>query len=824
MLDPITALGVAGNVMQVIDFSYKLVSEGNKIYHSTNGALEENRAAEELASDLARLTSGLSESQRKWIKARGDTQLDPDETRLRNICDRCTEIAVELNVQLQKLKVQDGSNHRRLKSYKQAIVSVWRNDSVEQIATRLDKYRQELNTHILFGLRKSADEHDVKHSEQFAALTQQQKDLTVAVLDGDKKVESRLSDQAEVLARIQDNTSQILSTIEIEQRRRSPSPLPPYDAVAGAGAPVVTPLHDAAEAGDLLTVRRLLRSPTVDVNARDDYGSTPLHIASIGDVAKRLLADKRTEQNIEDYDGRSALHCAVLKRRLDVMKALLEAGIDKNLEDDRGRTAAFYARDCPTAVWLLRYGHETDVRSQDHLDNTGLIHMAWLGDIEGTKFFLSHHAHVNARNKGLETALTEAARHGDGEIVEMLINSGANLEIAAGNEWTPLQQAIRDGRPQVVQILLKYGANKEAKLKNNNTPLAEACWREEFVTARVLIEAGSNIEVVVDQTKKTPLLVAATEAQPSLVRLLLKRGAKKEVIDKEGCTAVFLAARAGHLEELKALLDSGANANMKRHDGFSPISVAAKYNRYDSVKVLLDFGADPNAPGSSGAGYSALLEASHHGHVEVVRLLLDNGGKWDVGSKSGYGAVSVAAHQGRDAVIRFLAERGANLEQPGFGHKDPELSATPLMRAAMHNYPDTITVLLELGADIDARDAKGRTALYHAALNKREECVAMLVQRGANVDIPNDKDETALMRAASTNSERMVRTLFEANASLRLKDWRGLTAWTFAVHSANDKGLQHLLNPAHDENETLHRLQAERHPSEIAAYLNQVYH
>ena len=130
MLDPLTALGVAGNILQFIDFTIKLVGEGNHIYHATNGALEQNTDAESLANDLAKLTQSFSRSQREWLKARGQTQLDADEVRLRNISERCAEIAGELNIQLQKLKVQDGSKYRRLKSYKQALLSVWRTFAV----------------------------------------------------------------------------------------------------------------------------------------------------------------------------------------------------------------------------------------------------------------------------------------------------------------------------------------------------------------------------------------------------------------------------------------------------------------------------------------------------------------------------------------------------------------------------------------------------------------------------------------------------------------------------------------------------------------------
>ena len=820
MLDPLTALGVAGNVLQIIDFGIRLVSEGNEIHRSANGTLEENRAAEELAKDLESLTRDLSKSQENWIKAHGATQLDPEEIRLRNICDKCTEIAVDLNIHLQKLKVPEGAKHRKLKSYKQALVSVWRQDKVEDIARRLAKYQDAINTHVLLGLRKSAHEADVKNSTQFSALDQQTKELTLAVLEGGKKLNSTLSDQTDVLVKIHDQTSQILNTIGTD-RKRSPSPLPAYEAVVEARGFVTTPLHEAAQAGDSLKARQLLRSWGVDVNARDEYGCTPLHVSSSGDVAKTLLRDRRIDKNLDDNEGHTALHCAVLKRRLDVIKSLLEADIDKDLEDDLERKA--YARGCPTAMWLLKYGHEVEARADDHLHNTGLLQLAWFGDVEGTKFFLRQGAEIDVRNDWKETALSEAARHGSAAIVELLIKHGAKIELAAADEWTPLLQAIRDNRDEVVQTLLRHGANKEAKLKNGNTPLGEACKRTHFRIAEILVEAGSKIETPNDEGR-TPLSAAAFKGRPSLTRLLLRLGANKEVKDTEGRSPLFLTAEGGHPKTLKVLLESGTNVNTSSNAGYTALSRASQKGHADCVELLLEHGADMNVHATKRSGYTALAEASHHGRNDVAALLLRKGARWDIGSNSGHGAVSIAAANGQNQVLQMLVEQGADLEQRGFANKDPNLSVTPLMRAAIGGHSSTIGVLAELGARLDERDALGRTALYHAASNKHTSCVSILIQKGASLDVQTtEKRETALMIAAFNGSKDITRALVEAKADQRLTDWRGMTPWIFAVHHANDEKLEQLLSPAQEEDKTLRQMQAERHPSEIAEYLNKIH-
>lgn len=316
-----STLSLVANIFEVISFASELVSACNKIYYSQIGALDKNVTAEELATDLRNLTGGLSGSQTRWMQAHGSASLDANEVRLRNICERCNEIAVELNVQLQKLRIQDGTKFRRLKSYRQAIIAVWREDEVDKISSRLEKYQRELDTHILVGLRKSARDADIRTSVQFNMLDQRTQETILAVLEIDKKLDIRLGDQAELLGRVYENTNQLLAI------RRTPSPVPPYEETAGQG-PNATPLYTSAASGDVLKLKQALRSWDVDLNARDEGGLTPLHIAKTADVARRLIATDGIKLNAEDNEGRSPLHCAVLQRRLCVVQILLEAGID----------------------------------------------------------------------------------------------------------------------------------------------------------------------------------------------------------------------------------------------------------------------------------------------------------------------------------------------------------------------------------------------------------------------------------------------------------------------------------------------------------------
>lgn len=670
MLDPLTALGLAGNLIQVIQFSYDIVSEGNKIYHDTGGVLDHNKTTEEVASDLSELTQALKTKQEEWRVAHGRTALDPDETRLRNLCDRCVEVAFELQIQLNKLKAKEGRG-KRLRSYKQALISVWRKDAIEEIAARLKRYQQELDTRVLLGIRQSLQQADVRNAEQFTTLDQRTKALTVAVLDHNGKFDTKLDQHTDLLVQIaagQIRTHEMLQAVA--WGAPVPTPVPPaYHQVDPVASSEPSALHQASEGGNTTKVRQLLRNDSIDVNSRDKYGCTPLHVALNADVAKFLLRDKRVDHGAEDYVGRSALHYAVLKRRLDVIKVLLSNSVDKEWRDDVGRTACFYAQDFPAATFMLRYGTEAEAQTSDEEKHTALIHLALLGDNEGVAFYIAEGASVNAVNEAGETALALSAQYGNIEVVEVLLKHGASTEIATDSGWTPLLRAAHYGREGVVRVLLRHGAKKRAKLASGNHTLAEACSQRHFGIARLLIEAGAAINTR-DSKKATPLFKAAYEGDADFVRWALQTHADVHAKNDASLTPLFVACERGHSEVANLLLDAGASHQAKTPGGWTPMAIAASRGRNKCVKVLLQHGADPNLK----AHYenTPAAEACYHGHPKMLKHLIAVGANIEVTNYTGFTPLGMAAARGQDECVRVLVGARAKLEARGYMYRSPK--------------------------------------------------------------------------------------------------------------------------------------------------------
>lgn len=148
MLDPLTALSLAGNIIQFVDFSTKLVVKGREQYKSADGASVGDAELEAIAKDLQgvnhRLTSSLQIAHARTLTASDEA--------LHKLSEQCSSVAEELIHILDKLKVH-GTSNRRWKSFRKALKSLMKKEEVDAIAKRLQHFRDELNIHILVSMR-----------------------------------------------------------------------------------------------------------------------------------------------------------------------------------------------------------------------------------------------------------------------------------------------------------------------------------------------------------------------------------------------------------------------------------------------------------------------------------------------------------------------------------------------------------------------------------------------------------------------------------------------------------------------------------------------
>ena len=140
-MDPVAALGLAGNIVQFVDFSCKVIQDTKSLYKSSTGASAENDVLEVICSDLVDLDNALT--------APSAPGAIPDS--MRNLASMCKEVAAELLGTLDKIRTREP--RRKWKSFVQALRSVWKKEQIEELVKRMERLRSETQYRLQLMLR-----------------------------------------------------------------------------------------------------------------------------------------------------------------------------------------------------------------------------------------------------------------------------------------------------------------------------------------------------------------------------------------------------------------------------------------------------------------------------------------------------------------------------------------------------------------------------------------------------------------------------------------------------------------------------------------------
>ncbi|KAI5777396.1 ankyrin repeat-containing domain protein [Geopyxis carbonaria] len=242
-------------------------------------------------------------------------------------------------------------------------------------------------------------------------------------------------------------------------------------------------------------------------------------------------------------------------------------------------------------------------------------------------------------------------------------------------------------------------------------------------------------------------------------------------------------------EKPAAVEDSDNESDFEMEPGDENLTLpkAAEAGKLDLVKHLLKTGVDVNM-GDGGTDVTALHYCAIEGHTEIANLLLNNGA--NVNCHNGVGSTALMElarmfDEDKTEIAKMLIKHGADVNAKDFS------GSSALSLAAYHGYATLISLLLDHGADIETREEQtGNTPLTYCLAKRRtkpakcEEIMRILIDRGANVNATNDHGETALMLAAEKGSPRMVTLLLDRGADVNAKDSEGQTALSIAGDGA----------------------------------------
>ncbi len=417
------------------------------------------------------------------------------------------------------------------------------------------------------------------------------------------------------------------------------------------------------------------------------------------------------------------------------------------------------------------------------------------GQLTVAQFLLANGANVDAKDQNGRTPLLSAASGGHKALVELLLANKANIKAADPGGRTALHLAAEHGFKNVAEVLLAHGADIDAQIRFGGTPLVLAAINGFTSVAALLLSRGANPDAQgcyyieswgsnhympgkssVGGTQNycgTPLHLAAQRGDLALAELLLTNKANLNATNDSGQTPLDAAAEKGQLAVADFLLSRGADVNARNAkpgmEGWTPLHYAVSALRRDMVSLLLKNKANPNARiespvGGWFKGETPLLMACVTKSTDIIALLLDAQADPNLDA-AGWPPICITVNAGNMSqvsefprILKLLLDHGANVNARDF------LGRTALMLAAEQRDKASLEVLLSFKADVNARSKSGASALHFLILGPQPspnvpprigtwqpgwtqdlpEMAGALLDAGAEVNVQDDTGKTPL--------------------------------------------------------------------------------
>jgi ankyrin repeat protein len=525
---------------------------------------------------------------------------------------------------------------------------------------------------------------------------------------------------------------QISASLRADSSNPSASARPAQTAVG------VLSVVQAAQSRDLPALRALLKSGA-DVNATQGDGMTALHWAATNgdvDMITMLLAAGGNLRATTRLGGYTSLHLAARAGHTSAVRALLSAGASADTLTSTGATPLMLAAKSGSpdvTTTLLELGANPNAREPVN-GQTALMMAAGLDRAAVVRALLA---------RGADAAITSS-------VVDLAaLTAPAEADTRPG-ALRPAQ-ASGEKRLDVPGVTRGYRYNELIGSQGGLSALHFAARQGSVASARALVDAGADVNQPSPGDKTTPLLVAIINGHFDLGLFLLERGANPNGRSEAGVTPLYAALNVqwapiaaypqpraylqqehSYLEVMKALLDKGADPNARLgrkvwyssynfdqssvdEIGASPFWRAAYASDVAAMRLIVSYGADPTLPTIKSAG----RRISEDGVAE---------------GRDGTGLPAPTI--GGPNVTPLQAAAGVGY---GFGFAGNSHHVAPGgMMAAVRYLVD------ELGADVNAIDADGNTAVHHAASRGDNEMILFLISKGAVVTRVNRSGQTTI--------------------------------------------------------------------------------
>ena len=556
-------------------------------------------------------------------------------------------------------------------------------------------------------------------------------------------------------------------------------------------------LHFAARDSSPEIIEYLL-SLGMTVNMTEKSGQTPLMCACLEggrlDNIKRLLELGADIQQLEFNAGWSALHFAARDSSPEIIEYLLSLGMTVNMTDKSGQTplmcACYKGGRLDNIKRLLEL--DADIQQLDLNDGWSALHFAAEDSSpEIIEYLLSLGMTVNMTDKSGRTPLMCACYKGGRlDNIKRLLELGADiqqLDLNAG--WSALHFAATYSSPEIIEYLLSLGMTVNMTSKTGQTPLMCACLEGgRLDNIKRLLELGADIQQLEFNDGWSPLHFAARDSSPEIIEYLLSLGMTVNMTDKSGQTPLMCACyKGGRLDNIKRLLELGADIQQLDYDGWSALHFAAGDSSPEIIEYLLSLGMTVNMITNS--GMTPLLVACHS--VESngnISILLKSGAFFFAEGDLHRNVFHYAALNSHSAALKFLLNyyfrHGIYFSQLCCDTNCYEttsienVSGDDFEISQAINSPCSDMSIVGINwdkimfnkVDLNSLDEFGMSPLMLACERNNFSNAKLLIEYGANVNAKGTHDFTAFHFAAKYGCLQLLDYLFLSNGNLHAVD------------------------------------------------------
>lgn len=307
------------------------------------------------------------------------------------------------------------------------------------------------------------------------------------------------------------------------------------------------------------------------------------------------------------------------------------------------------------------------------------------------------------KTKQMASQLFDAIDNGNLEKALQLFNQGLDRDCIFDG-YTPLEYAVEQGKIEVIRFLILAGCSIDFGVSGH--PMEAAILSNRLDIFLEFLQAGVNVNQEVSEHGWSLLMTAISAGNLEMIEHLIERGANVNIVTERGLSALMWAAENGRKEIFDYLAPLCEPEIVKQATKELPQGLLYRARKED--RLAQNF-----------------IEAAGFGDVDAVKKLIKNGININVINKRGTNALHFATSCNKLEIIQILVENGANLE---FTHE--RYGTTSLIEGAKWGKDAIVRFLIESGADINAKDFEGNTAMDYARRANHSKTIQLLQDAG----------------------------------------------------------------------------------------------